>query len=65
MRTPDEIKKGLGCCGINGQDCSACPYQCNITCIEVAMRDALAYIQQLETRLAQAEWAKSTEEGTK
>lgn len=55
MRTPDEIKKGLGCCGINGQDCSACPYQWNITCIEVAMRDALAYIQQLETRLAQAE----------
>lgn len=58
MRTPDEIKKGLGCCCINGQDCSACPYQCNITCIDVAMRDALAYIQQLETRLAQAEQAK-------
>lgn len=49
MKTPDEIKRGLGCCGENGEDCAVCPYRSYVaTCTEVAMRDALAYIQQLE-----------------
>lgn len=48
-RTPDEIKKGLGCCSEDG--CKKCPYweDCNMAdgFSELA-GDALALIQQLE-----------------
>ena len=56
MKTPEEIKKGLeGCGGLDG-DCENCPYdEQTIYCNDRLMRDALAYIQQLESRLAQAE----------
>lgn len=54
MKTPDEIKKGLECCGgdcFNGNE--ECPYDKddlreNISCIRWLAQDALAYIQQLE-----------------
>lgn len=61
MKMPDEIKKGLEQCvkaesGETG--CSGCPYI--MSCIkeedpDSIMADALSYIQQLETRLAQVE----------
>lgn len=57
MKTPDEIKKGLECCGgdcFNGNE--ECPYDKddlkeNISCIRWMSKDALAYIQQLEKRI--------------
>ena len=56
MKTPEEIKRGLeGCGGLDG-DCENCPYdEQTIYCNDRLMRDALAYIQQLEFRIAQAE----------
>lgn len=56
MKTPEEIKKGLFCCWEDG--CTTCPYDDDCTMGENFMdvaRDALTYIQQLESRLAQAE----------
>lgn len=54
MKTPDEIKKGLEC-----ERCSECPYDSIDdpvrTCGLEVDHDALAYIQQLESRLAQVE----------
>ena len=49
-RTPEEIKKRLQRCK-NNTYCDDCPseYHCQIEA------DALAYIQQLESRLAQVE----------
>lgn len=52
MKTPDEIKKGLAC---DTQRCDGCPYDEIIECGVAVQEDALAYIQQLESRLAQAE----------
>ena len=51
MKTPEEIKRGLeGCGGLDG-DCENCPYdEQTIYCNDRLMRDALAYIQQLEER---------------
>ena len=57
MKTPDEIKKGLECCGgdcFNGNE--ECPYNKddlkeNISCIRWMSKDALAYIQQLESQV--------------
>ena len=54
MKTPDEIKKGMKAC--LELECSSCPFffgkeHCTL---EMA-RDALAYIEQLERSLAQAE----------
>ena len=53
MKTPDEIKKGLGCCTSDQTDsCDFCPYQGN-GCNEIEnLKDALAYINQLEADLA-------------
>lgn len=60
MKTPEEIKKALECC-IRGDNAtldkcgSVCPYYienhflCGITNM---MKDALAYIEQLEEQLA-------------
>lgn len=55
MRTPDEIKKGLECCHVGECDCDKCTYQKISSCMHWLKQDALAYIQQLETRLAQTE----------
>lgn len=49
MKTPDEIKRGLGRCAPDG-GCHVCPYwqEPDGKCIPGLHRDALAYIQQLE-----------------
>ena len=57
MRMPEEIKKGLEHCAIEGADCTGCVYRDE--CMEEydnapIQRDALAYIQQLEA--AQPKW---------
>ena len=48
-RTPEEIKRGLECCSVDGLSCSNCSYcvSCDAD-IHALERDALAYIQQLE-----------------
>lgn len=56
MKKPDDIKKGLFCCWEDG--CATCPYDDDCTMeanFEQLAKDSLAYIQQLETRLAQVE----------
>lgn len=56
MKTPEEIKKGLECCILETDDtslvdhCRACPYQPTGLCFRTLLKDALAYIQQLEAR---------------
>ena len=56
MKTPEEIKKGLELCSVgNMRECMQCPYPIGFECFEQPMKDALAYIQQLESRLAQVE----------
>ena len=59
MKTPDEIKKGLDvCAGLDG-DCEACPYDDRtIFCADKMRKDALAYIQQLESQLAKTQREK-------
>lgn len=57
MKTPEEIKKGLWCCiGDSSYHCDKCPYEkgCKVAHDEL-FDDVLAYIQQLESKLAQAE----------
>lgn len=55
-KTPDEIKKGLECCATLDGDCESCPYDdLQIFCGDRLRKDAISYIQQLESRLAQAE----------
>ena len=53
MKTPGEIKKGLERCSSETMFCAPedprCSYDCDdVVCIYDLMRDALAYIQQLE-----------------
>lgn len=54
-RTPEEIKKGLWCChGQYSGSCGRCPYSndgrdCGRNGVQI-MKDALAYIQQLEAK---------------
>lgn len=50
MKTPDEIKKGLACCSAKDKCGADCPYgdNCDLGGMELE-RDALDYIQQLET----------------
>jgi hypothetical protein len=56
MKPPDEVKKGLQLCSNgNMRECMQCPYPIGFECFEQPMKDALAYIQQLESRLAQVE----------
>lgn len=48
-KTPEEIKKGLEICSVgNMRECMQCPYPIGFECFEQPMKDALAYIQQLE-----------------
>ena len=53
-RTPEEIKKGLECCSVDGLSCSNCSYcvSCDAD-IHALERDALAYIQQLENHIGE------------
>ncbi len=53
MKTPEEIKKGLECCGNSGK-CKGCPYYGGYElCMGTLAEDALAYVQQLEQRLVE------------
>lgn len=53
MKTPEEIKKGLECCGNSGK-CKGCPYYGGYElCMGTLSEDALAYVQQLEQRLVE------------
>lgn len=55
MKTPEEIKKGLECCTSKKVVCVECPYFEGMAGCKGTEKDALAYITQLEQRLAQAE----------
>jgi hypothetical protein len=60
MKTPDEIKKGLRVCVNDACGCSEkCPYfnssSNGVDCASVMHTDAITYIHQLESRLAQVE----------
>ena len=54
MKMPDEIKKGLECCAkVSPEACYHCPYMIDCETFGSAgnhSRDALAYINQLESR---------------
>lgn len=59
MKTPEEIKKGLEVCTRDAnemlRECEGCPYyiENNFLCgISNMQKDALAYIEQLEERIA-------------
>lgn len=52
-KTPEEIKKGHECCASGS--CLGCPYRREKHCVTQMKGDVNAYIQQLESRLAQAE----------
>lgn len=53
VKTPEEIKKGLECCAsLDEKECEACPYKPDRVCGETKNSDALAYIQQLEEKVA-------------
>lgn len=57
MKAPEEVKKGLECCILETDDaslvdhCRACPYQPTGLCFRTLLKDALAYIQQLEAQV--------------
>lgn len=56
MKTPEDIKKCLEVCATLDGDCENCPYDgLQIFCTDRMRKDALAYIQQLESRIAQVE----------
>lgn len=57
-RTPDEIKKGLSCCGLECADRTArcrdgCPYYPECDFGQVVVEDAISCIQQLQAENAQ------------
>ena len=61
MKRPDEIKKGLDLCGGSGYE-GSCTEVClyhggepGKVCFEVLTTDALAYIRQLEIKIAEYE----------
>lgn len=49
MKTPEEIKSGLGCC-LKGF-CTSCAYEKILNCTESVREDALALIQRLEAQV--------------
>ena len=64
MKMPEEIKKGLDECTRLG-GCVSCPYFVDNTmaqCTPVMAADALAYIHQLEAKLAELEKRCETEQ---
>ena len=52
MKTPEEIKKALECCGYFCS-CKTCAYFGDELCVVRLERDALSYIQQLESQIAE------------
>lgn len=55
MKSPEEIKDGLKCCYITEDtlECRDCPYIYNgYECVNIMAKDALAYIYQLENKIA-------------
>lgn len=53
MKTPEEIRKGLECCGADKPCGECCPYHPEVnSCIGMIARDALSYIRQLENQIA-------------
>ena len=61
MKTHEEIKKGLECCSSRQgfEACFDCPY-CHAGCDDDKnLKDALAYIQQLEAQVPK--WISGTE----
>lgn len=56
MRTPEEVKKGLEICrGKCTGNKPHCPYDKYVNgCEDTLNKDALAYVQQLEQRLGEA-----------
>lgn len=54
MKTPEEIKKALECCGADKpcRACRECPYRPEIDSCSRMARDALSYIRQLENQIA-------------
>lgn len=55
MKNPKEIMKGLGCCSNSDGTCEGCPYvEGECRAFEQLSADALALIQQLESKLNQA-----------
>lgn len=58
MKTPDEIKKALRMCTEykEANSCFDCPYDCFDSYCSVGLTaDALAYIEQLESRVKQVQ----------
>lgn len=52
MKTPEEIRKALEHCGAD-KPCGECPYRKEVdSCIGMIARDALSYIRQLESQIA-------------
>lgn len=52
MKTHEEIKKALECCAAD-ELCGECPYHPEVnSCIGMIARDALDYIRQLESQIA-------------
>ena len=49
-KTPEDVKKGLECCGKSAITCDVCPYdgECHLPFCSDPESDALALIQQLE-----------------
>ena len=58
VRSPEEIRKGLECCGNSGE-CKGCPYYGGYElCMGTLAEDALTYIQQLEAQVRHGKWIK-------
>lgn len=52
MKTPEEIRKALECCGYSGS-CKTCAYfDEDGKCVSILKIDALSYIRQLESQIA-------------
>ena len=49
MKTPDEIKKAVSLCPLCGR-CADCQYYAT-GCMDALRADALAYIEQIESRV--------------
>lgn len=61
MKSPDKIKKGLGCCADGNIVCAGnCVFDDDVKlgypdCVKLLMSNALAYIQQLEATVSEKE----------
>lgn len=70
MKTPEEIKKALECCVYHGS-CKTCAYfDEDGKCVSILKIDALSYIQQLESQIAELgkkvpKWSSAKEQPPK